>query len=191
MPVASHPMLTLGNFTSAALILPKLGGRSMGEVIRELTQALRQENGSIPGIFYPGLNALNCELLTGQVLDLGAAFPHMSVTTLSRSRFALGRTAELFAWRAPAFRQIDLVFLILDPVKADLESRQLISTLHNLGKDQSRLDDLHRATTAEEMSTVLAQIPLVAVSELPPLSMMTAPAHNRPARNTGYWRWRR
>lgn len=191
MQLAPNPTRTLADFTSAALMLPKLRGRSMAEVINELSQALHQENGSIPDVLYPGLNALNCELLTSLVLDLGAAFPHVSVATLSRSRFALGRAGELFSWRAPAFRQIDLVFLILDPVKADVESRQLVSTLHNLGKNRSRLDNLRSATTAEEMRVVLAQVPLVAASELPTLPIITAASHNRPARTAfSYRRWR-
>lgn len=191
MKLAPNPTRTLADFTSAALMLPKLRGCSMAEVIHELSQALHQENGSIPDVLYPGLNALNCELLTSMVLDLGAAFPHVSVATLSRSRFALGRAGELFSWRALAFRQIDLVFLILDPLKADVESSQLVSTLHNLGENRSRLDDLRSATTAEEMLVVLAQVPLVAVSELPVLPIVTAAPHNHPARNAGYWRWRR
>jgi len=191
MQLAPNPTGALADFTSAALMLLKLRGSSMGEVMSELTKALHQENGSIPDIFYPGLNALNCELLTSLVLDLGAAFPCVSVATLSRSRFALGRAGELFSWRAPAFRPIDLVFLILDPLKADVESRQLVSTLHNLGKNRSRLEDLRRATTVEEMLAVLAQVPLVAVRELPPLLMIAAAPHDRPARNaSGYWRWR-
>jgi hypothetical protein len=96
MPVASRPMLTLGDFTNAALMLPRLRGCSMGEVIHELGQALHQENGSLPDIVYPGLNALNCELLTSLVLDLGAAFPVALRARSSR------RTVLLACARLPA-----------------------------------------------------------------------------------------
>lgn len=191
MQLAPNPTLTLADFTSAALMLPKLRGRSMSNVMRELGQALHHEDASVSDILYPGLKALYSELLTSTVLDLGAAFPHVSVATLSRSRFALGRAGEPLSWRAPAFRPIDLVFLILDPLKADVESRQLVNTLQNLGKNRSRLDDLRSATTAEEMLVVLAQVPLVAVSELAPLPLITAAPHNRPVTTPSYnRRWR-
>jgi len=182
MQLAPNPTRTLADFTSAALMLPKLLGRSMSEVMRELSQSLHQENGSKPDIQYPALKALNCELLTSTMLDLGAAFPHVSMASLSQSRFALGRSGEPLPWRAPALRPLDLVFLILEPVKADVESRQLVSTLHNLGKSCSRLDDLRHAATAEEMLAVLAQIPLVTVSELASLPLISAAHHHRPVR---------
>jgi mannitol/fructose-specific phosphotransferase system IIA component (Ntr-type) len=173
-------------------MLPKLRGRSMSNVMRELGQVLHQEDASVSDILYPGLKALYSELLTSTVLDLGAAFPQVRVATLSRSRFALGRASEPLSWRSPAFRPIDLVFLILDPLKADVESRQLVSTLQNLGKNHSRLDDLRRASTAEKMVGVLVQVPLVAASELVCVPPIIAASHNRPARTvTSYGRWRR
>ena len=192
MQLAPNPTRTLADFSSDALMLPKFQGRSMPEVMRELSQALQQENGSMPDMHHPALKALNCELLTSLMLDMGATFPQVSVTSLSRSRFALGRSGEPLAWRAPAFRPIDLVFLMLDPLKANLESRQLVSTLHNLGTSRLRLDELRRATTAEEMLAVLAQVPLVAVSELPSFPMNTAAPYHRPAAVPGSYslRWR-
>lgn len=171
-------------------MLPKFQTRSMPEVMRELSQALQLENGSMPDMHYPALKALNCELLTSMMLDLGAAFPQVSVASLSRPRFVLGRSAEPLSWRASGFRPLDLVFLILEPAKLDLEFRQLASTLHSLGKNGSRLDDLRRAATGGEMLAVLAQVPLVAVSELPPLHLIPAAPDRHPARHTAYRGWR-
>jgi len=113
------------------------------------------------------------------------------VALLSRSRFALGRAGEPLPWRAPAFRPIDLVFLIVDSSKAEVESRQLLSTLHHLGTNRLRLDALRQAATAEEMLAVLAQIPLVPVSELTPLPLVSAAPYHRPVTTSGdYRRWR-
>jgi len=191
MQLAPNPTRTLADFTSAALLLPQLQGRLMSEVMRELSQALHLENGSMPDINHLALKALNYELLTSTMLNSGAAIPHVSMASLGRPRFALGRSGEPFTWRAPAFRPTDLVFLILDSSNPDVESRQLVCTLHNLGKNHVRLDDLRRAATANDMLVVLAQTPLVAVSELPPLPLIAAASHYRSDRSPGYnRRWR-
>jgi hypothetical protein len=50
--------------------------------------------------------------------------------------------------------------------KADPESKQLVSTLKALGKDRLRLDELHRARTAEAMIAVLAQVQVPVASAL-------------------------
>jgi mannitol/fructose-specific phosphotransferase system IIA component (Ntr-type) len=188
MQLAPNPIRTLADSTSAALMLPKFQGRSMPDVMRELSQALHQENDSMPDTLYPALKALNCELLTSTMLNLGAAFPHVSTASLCRPRFALGRSGEPLSWRAPAFRPTDLVFLILDSSPADVESRQLVSTLQLLGNYHLRLDALRQAATAEEMLAVLTQVPLVPVSGLPPLPLITTAPH-QPAFH--FRRWRR
>jgi mannitol/fructose-specific phosphotransferase system IIA component (Ntr-type) len=182
---------TLADYTKPELIIPQFTARTTTSVMQELTTALHREDASVPDQMSSSTAALIRELLTRRMLDLGATFPQVRVAALSRPRFALGRAGEPLPWLAPAFRPIDLVFLILDPLKADMESRQLVSTLQNLGKNCLRLDDLRRAATAEEMLAVLAQIPLVAVSELAPPPLITAAAHNRPVTTRSYnRRWR-
>jgi len=172
-------------------MVAKFKGRSMPDVMCELSQALHAEDGSLPDLHQLALQALNCELLTSMRLDLGAAFPHLNVAALSRSRFALGRAPAPLSWRAAVFPPIDLVILIIEPSKADLESWQLVNTLHQLGMNRSRLDDLRRAATTEEMLAILAQIPLVAVSTLPPLPRVSDADHNRAGTSSGFHRrWR-
>ena len=185
-------LCTLADYTKPEFIIPQLTTRTTTSVMQELTTALRREDGSVPDQLSSSTAALIRELLTSTALDFGAVFPQVRVAALSRPRFALGRAGEPLPWLAPAFRPIDLVFLILDPLKAEVGSRQLVSTLQNLGKNCLRLDDLRRAATTEEMLAVLAQIPLVAVSELATLPLITAAPHNRPVTTRSYnRRWRR
>lgn len=158
MLLAPNPMRTLADFTSAALMLPKLQGRSMSEVMRELSQALHLENGSVPDPFNPGLKALNRELLTSRALDFGAVLPQVPLPGLHRPFFALGRTAEPLPWRASFYPPIELVFLVVEPAKNDWQLRQLAEALAHLAKDRLRLDDLRRARNAEEMLAVLEQV---------------------------------
>ncbi len=158
MQLAPNPTLTLADFTSATLMLPKLQGWSMSEVMRELSQALHQENGSMPDLFKPGLKALNRELLTSMALDFGAVLPQVPLPGLHRPFFALGRTAKPLPWRASFYPPIELVFLVVEPAKNDLQSRQLGEALAHLAKDRLRLGDLRRARNVETMLAVLEAV---------------------------------
>lgn len=182
---------TLSDYTKPELIIPQLATRTTTSVMQELTTVLHREDGSAPDQRSSSTTALIRELLTGMALDFGAAFPHVRGAALSRPRFALGRSSEPLLWRASGFAPTDLVFLILEPSKTDPEFEQLVTTLHGLGKDRARLDGLRRAASAEEMLAVLAQIPLVAISELVRVPPATAAPHYRPVTTPSYnRRWR-
>jgi len=189
--------ITLADYTKPELIIPQLTTRATTSAMEELTEALHCQDGSVPHphLLFSSLAALNRELLTSTMLDLGAAFPEVRVAALSRPRFALGRSSEPLPWLAPAFQPIDLVFLTLEPLKADAEVGRLVGTLQDLGRNRLRLDDLRRAATAEEMLVVLAQIPLVplvGVSELVRVPPIIAAPHANPAPTTiSSRRWRR
>jgi mannitol/fructose-specific phosphotransferase system IIA component (Ntr-type) len=183
---------TLADYTKPELIIPQLTTRKIASVMQELTTVLHRDDGSVPEQLPSNTAALIRELLTGMALDFGAAFPQVRVAALSRPFFALGRSREPLAWRASGFRQIEQVFLILEPAKTDLEFEQLVATLHGFGKDRARLDGLRRAASAQEMLGVLAQVPLVATSELPRVPFTTAARHIRPAQAAfNHRRWRR
>jgi mannitol/fructose-specific phosphotransferase system IIA component (Ntr-type) len=186
--------LTLADYTKPELIIPQLTTRATNSVMEELTEALHCQDGSVPHphLFSSSLAALNLELLTSTVLNLGAAFPEVRVAALSRPRFALGRSSEPLPWLAPAFQPVDLVFLTLEPLQANVEVGRLVGTLQDLGRNRLRLDDLRRAATAEEMLVVLAQIPLVGVSELVRVLPIIAAPHTTPAPTApNSRRWRR
>jgi hypothetical protein len=91
---------TLADFTSTALIIPKLHTTRPAEVMQELGDVLHRENEAIPVHLLGNLSALNHELLTSLSLDFGAVFPKVVVPQLQRPRFALGRRAEPLPWRS-------------------------------------------------------------------------------------------
>ena len=157
---------TLADYTSAALIIPQLHSRATATVMQELNDVLHRVEAIVPGHLFSSLAALNRELLTSMSLDFGAAFPQVRVPGLQRPRFAVGRAIEPLPWRASFYPPIELVFLVVEPSKSDLEYKQLIAALHRLAGDRLRLDQLRRARAAEEMLAVLAQWPLT--SESPP-----------------------
>lgn len=182
---------TLADYTKPGLIVPQLTTRTISSVMQELTTVLHQDDASVPDGCSSCAAVLIRELLAGSALEFGAAFPQVRVTALSRPHFALGRSGEPLPWRASGFIPTDMVFLILEPAIPDMEFERLVTTLHGLGKDRARLDSLRHAASPEGMLAVLAQIPLVAVTELPRLSHATVVPHIRPARtafNHRHWR---
>jgi mannitol/fructose-specific phosphotransferase system IIA component (Ntr-type) len=182
-------LATLADHTKPELIISQLATRTIVAVMQELDVALQRLHNSAPEAhrLFSSVAALHQELLASNIADLGATFPHVRVAALCRPRFVLGRSGEPLPWLAPAFRPIDLVFLILQPASADAEFGQLLSTLRDLGKSQARLDDLRGATTSDEMFAVLARIPLMAVTEV--MQPIPAAAHSRLPRTAGSYRW--
>ncbi len=188
----SQKLPTLADYTKPGLIVPQLTTRTTISVMQELTAALYREDSSMPQQSSAMTAALIRELLTSTVLDFGAVFPQVSVRALSNPLFALGRSNEPLGWRASEFPPTEFVFLILQPSNSNPEFEQLVATLHGLGKDPARLDDLRRAASADQMLAVFNQIPLTPLSELPPLPANSGAIHSRHARPTfGYRRWRR
>jgi mannitol/fructose-specific phosphotransferase system IIA component (Ntr-type) len=151
---------TLADYTSTALIVPQLHSRATAAVMQELNDVLHRVEAIVSDHLFPGLAALNRELLTSMDLDFGAAFPQLLVPSLQRPRFVVGRATEPLPWRASFYPPIEFVFLVVEPSRTDLEYKQLMAALHRLGNDRLRLDDLRRAHSGEEMLAVLAQCPI-------------------------------
>jgi mannitol/fructose-specific phosphotransferase system IIA component (Ntr-type) len=157
---------SLADYTSAALIIPRLQGKSMPGIMKELCQLMHQTDGLMPGVLFDSLKALNRELLTGMALDFGACFPTVRVRGLQRPRFALGRTAKPMACRAKFYPPIEFVFLVVGPDPGTKESQQLAETLSRLGKDRLRLTELGASQSAEEMQAALARFHLVGEEQI-------------------------
>ncbi len=183
---------TLADYTQSELIIPQLATCATTTVVKELTDALYRQDGGMPRrlLLDSSLTALNRELLTSRTRDLGAIFPQVRMAALSQPRFALGRSSEPLPWLTRPFWPITLVFLVLEPENANARFGQLVGTFRNLGRDQTRLEDLRRAATAGELLAVLGQIPLMAVSEVLRLTPIT-PAPQPSPGTTSYRRWRR
>lgn len=156
---------TLADYTSTALIVPQLHSKATATVMQELNGVLHRAEAIVPDHLFSSLVALNRELLTSMSLEFGAAFPQVPVPGLQRPRFAVGRATEPLPWRASFYPPIELVFLVVEPSKSDLEYRQLVAALRRLAADRLRLDELRGARVAEEMLAVLEQVPIQSVEQ--------------------------
>jgi mannitol/fructose-specific phosphotransferase system IIA component (Ntr-type) len=151
--------MTLADFTSPGLIIPRLRGKDVASVIQELSQALQRER-RVPDLlpFYHA--ALNREFLVSTDMEAGMAFPHARVPRLKELSFALGRGNEPLAWGARAVCSVRLVFLSAVPATDSTQYLQLISGLARLAKDNRLVEKLHAAQDTFQILELLQQITL-------------------------------
>jgi mannitol/fructose-specific phosphotransferase system IIA component (Ntr-type) len=151
--------MTLADFTSPGLIVPRLRGQDVAAVIQELSQAMQREK-RVPDLlpFYHA--ALNQEFLVSTDMEAGMAFPHARLPGLKELSFALGRSAEPLGWTARATRSVRLVFLMAVPATDSTQYLLLISGLARLGNDSRLAAMLQAAPDAFQMLEVLQQVTL-------------------------------
>ena len=152
--------MTLADFTSPGLIVPRLRGQDGASVIQELSQALHRGK-RLPDMlpFYHA--ALNREFLGSTDLEPGMAFPHARLAGLNELSFALGRSEQQLSWwGARTGRPVRLVFLLAVPATDSTQYLQLISGLSRFAKETRLVESLHAAQDSFQMLEVLQQIPL-------------------------------
>src|SRR5438093_5874485 len=134
--------MTLADFTTPGLIVPRLRGQDAASVIQELSQALQREN-RVPDLlpFYHAV--LNREFLLSSDWEAGMAFPHARLPALKELSFALGRSDEPLSWGGNAVRSVRLVFLIAVPATDSTQYLSLISGLARLAKEERLVEQLH------------------------------------------------
>jgi len=164
--------MTLADFTSPDLIVPRLSGQDVASVIQELSQALQREKRVTDLLpFYHA--ALNREFMVSTGMEAGMAFPHARLPGLRDLCFALGRSEEPLSWGPRASRSVRLVFLMAVPATDSTQYLLLISGLARLTKEPGLLEKLHLADDAGQILEVLQKIKL-----------RTSPAHDPPSRTS-------
>jgi len=157
-PDGSSAALTLADFTSPGLIVPKLRNRDLETVIQELSQMMERE-GRVPDLLSFFRAALERESVATTDMEAGIAFPHARLSGLNTVSFALGRSNEPLNWGASA-RAVRLVFLIAVPATDVTQYLPLISGLAHLAKDSGLMERLYAAPDAGGMFEALGQIRL-------------------------------
>ena len=154
-----HPSarICLADYTRAELILPRLQREDVAGVVQELCRVLKKADQIVDSLpFYHA--AMVREYLVSTVAGPGIAFPHARVHGLSQACFALGRSSEPIRWGSSEWSPVRLVFLSAVPATDAADYLCLLSGLTRLSKEQTLVEQLHNATTAEEMLAVLRQV---------------------------------
>lgn len=151
--------MTLADFTSPGLIIPRLRGRDVATVIQELSQALQREARVVDLLpFYHA--ALNREFLVSTDMEAGMAFPHARLPGLKELSFSFGRSDEPLVWGARGARTVRMVFLFAVPATDSTQYLLLISGLARLAKENRLVEKLHAAPDIFQILEVLQQIKL-------------------------------
>ena len=151
--------MTLADFTSPGLVVPRLRGLDAASVIQELSQTLQRERripDSLP--FYHA--ALNREFMISTDMEPGMAFPHARLPALREVSFSLGRSDEPLRWGTRTAGSVRLVFLLAVPATDSTQYLLLISGLVRLSKDAGLMARLLTARDTFQMLEVLQQVTL-------------------------------
>jgi mannitol/fructose-specific phosphotransferase system IIA component (Ntr-type) len=156
-PVQTVTSITLGDYTSSALILAELREQETAGVIKELSRLLHLE-GCIPDLLPFYNEALNREFLVNTATENGFAFPHARLSGVSRMHFALGRSRQPLVWGTKGSLPVSFVCLVAVPATDAAPYLQLLSGLIRLGSNAESLRRLREAPDAEQMLQVLRQV---------------------------------
>jgi mannitol/fructose-specific phosphotransferase system IIA component (Ntr-type) len=151
--------MTLADFTSSGLVIPRLHGREVASIIQELSQALQRE-GRVSDWLPFFHAALNREFLVGTNMEMGMAFPHARMAGLKQLSFAFGRSDEPLAWSKRGAHSVRLVFLSAVPPSDSTQYLSLISGLARLAKDPRLLDRIHSAADTFQILEVFDEVKL-------------------------------
>ncbi len=159
LPLDAAAQVTLANFTSRQLVVPRLRERDTAGIISELSQVLQREN-SVPDVLPFYHTALNQELLANSALECGLAFPHARLSGVKQLQFAFGRAPQPVIWGAKGLWPVQLIFLLAVPATDAAGYLHLLASLARLGQQTDLLSELRRAETADAILGVLERIKL-------------------------------
>jgi mannitol/fructose-specific phosphotransferase system IIA component (Ntr-type) len=150
-------MVTVADYTHAALIVPDLREDDPAGVISELSQLL-QRHGCVSDVlpFYHA--ALNQEMLASSAVEWGLAFPHARLNGVKQLRFAMGRARQPVIWGSKGSLLVQFVFLLAVPATDAAPYLQLLAGLARLGQEPDNLAALRNARHAEGIFAVLERI---------------------------------
>ena len=148
--------MVISELTRESLLIPKLEGKSMEEILLEMVGKLAAE-GMVkdPDLFLERL--LEREKLCSTNLGNGVAFPHARSEAVSRLIFAVGKRHYSVPF-PDEDNKARLFFMIAVPHFATGIYLQLLSGLAGFLHNKDMRQDLMAAKTSEEMFQVLREM---------------------------------
>jgi mannitol/fructose-specific phosphotransferase system IIA component (Ntr-type) len=151
--------MTLADFTSPNLIIPRLRGPDTASVIQELGQALHREKRVTDWLVFCRA-ALNHEFMAGTDMGTPIALPHVRLPFLKEVSFAFGRSERPLVWGTKPASLVRLVFLLAVPQTDSTQYLQLVSGLTQLTKNSRLIRKLEKPQSALHVIEILNQIEL-------------------------------
>ena len=157
--------MTLGQFTEAKLLIPRLLSDRQDGAIQELTKRL-EATGRIESAsgFLEAVLKRETEMPT---FVEGVGVPHVRGRAVQKLSVAVGLSAVGIPWGWDQRRVAHAVFLFAVPISKAATYLSLLSGLSTLIQDEMAFTALKRATQPEEMLTVLNAVRLVRMTARP------------------------
>lgn len=151
--------MMLADFTSPALLIPRLTARDMAGALQELSRRLHEEK-RVPNLLQFYLAALNREMSLSTDMAPGMAFPHVRLPGLETLSFAFGRSAVPLPWGSQTTSRVHLIFLMAVPDPDASQYLKFIPALARFAQNQPLVEALNQADTAAEIMDVFRQASL-------------------------------
>ncbi len=151
--------MTLADFTSPGLVIPRLRGRDSVSVIKELSQALQQESRVTDWLdFYHA--ALNREFLASTEMGNGIAIPHARLAGVKELSYALGRLDPPLRWGNAPGGPASIVILLAIPATEPGQYLLLISGLARMAREGALLENVSAASDSRQIYEALKAVEL-------------------------------
>jgi mannitol/fructose-specific phosphotransferase system IIA component (Ntr-type) len=149
-PTRAVTPLSLLDYTSPALVIPRLAHRDAAGILGELSSLLQQQ-GCVTDLlpFYHA--AFNQELLANSSSECGIAYPHARLSGVRDLRFAFGRTEKPVPWGGRGSWPVEFVFLLAVPATDAARYLHLLASIARLNQRPETLEELRRAAGKEEV----------------------------------------
>jgi mannitol/fructose-specific phosphotransferase system IIA component (Ntr-type) len=155
-PMQTTSMTSLAQFTTPALLLPRLAGDHRESIVSEMAKQL-EEAGRISNADAFADAVLAHDALAAAVFD-GVAFPLGRGTMVTELSLAVGLMPQPVHWGTPHAPMAHTVVLIAAPIYCETSYLPLVPAFCKFLKDQKALLALRQSTRPEEMLAVLDQV---------------------------------
>jgi mannitol/fructose-specific phosphotransferase system IIA component (Ntr-type) len=150
-------MMTLADFTTPDLIIPRLRSRDASELTAELCLTLEQQGRfSDRSAFYDAV--IRRESLSSTAMLFGWALSYARLANIPQLCFALGRTAEPVSWFGG--QSVNTIILFAVPEAEAAAYLNLLSGVAKLSQHGACLGQLTSAPDGQAMFEVLQSFPI-------------------------------
>jgi len=142
--------MSLRQLVDPALVFADVDGASRDRVLCDLAERL-ERNGAIPSAADLHAKLLERESQGSTAVGKGVAIPHCKLPGLERVVVAVALLPAGVDVDSPDRQPVRLFFLVVSPESSPAQHLQSLAAISRWLKDDSNLERIRRATTADEV----------------------------------------
>ena len=146
--------MSLRQLVDPTLVFTDVDGASRDSALRDLAERL-ERSGAIPSAGDLQAKLLERELQGSTAIGKGVAIPHCKLPRLERVVVAVALLPNGVEVDSPDRQPVRLLFLVISPESSPAAHLQSLAAISRWLKDESNLERIRRATTADEVRACL------------------------------------